>query len=203
MKGDVDLFRYVFQDRGAAKTLCLLHGTGGDEYDLLPLAEQLTDRYNFLSLRGNVITQGMNRFFGLLAPGVFDRESMQVEVKKLIRFLRAWYMTYEVSAQEMVFLGYSNGATMILATCFSEPQLFSRVVLLHGMLPYTPSLLELDHVQALVTLGEHDQMIAAAESRQVEATLEKMGAVVTVVAHAGGHEIREVELRRVKQFLEE
>lgn len=83
-------FKYIHLDQGVKKYLFLLHGTGGNETDLLPLVGKLKTKYNLVGLRGNVSEQGMLRFFSRTAPGVFDETSIKTETAKLAKFLEAW-----------------------------------------------------------------------------------------------------------------
>jgi phospholipase/carboxylesterase len=195
-------FQHIFVDNQARKTLFLLHGTGGDEHDLLPLVASLRQEYNFVGLKGNVVEQGMARFFWRSAAGVFDQESIRQETKKLAEFVRAWYQKYDLSAEETAFVGYSNGANMILATVFQFPDLLSRAVLLHSMLPFRPPQLQLHGKSFLVTYGEHDQMIPATESLKVIQTLDETGAKVEIIKHSGGHEVRPEEREALVGFLQ-
>ncbi|MDQ3008043.1 MAG: alpha/beta hydrolase [bacterium] len=194
-------FIFTHLDHQAEKILFLLHGTGGDELDLLPLVETLKDSYNIVSLRGNVSENGMNRFFARSAPGVFDQVSVQAESAKLNTFIVQWCSSHQVDTENTAYLGYSNGANMILATAFCYPELFTKAVLLHPMLPFQPTELDLSGKEFLITLGQNDQMISATESRAVVSTLHQLGAAVKTVSHEGGHEIRAIELQALQEFL--
>ena len=198
---DLNLFHHVFINNNAPKTLFLLHGTGGDENDLLPLAQNLNDSYNFVGLRGNVSEQGMPSFFTRVGPGVFDQASILQETQKLAKFIEAWYQTYQSSSANTSFLGYSNGANMILATLFNFPQLIDKAVLLHPMLPFTPKSANFTKKAFLITYGETDSMIRPSESLQVIDILKKYQATVEVFSHPGGHEIIPREVNQLEQFL--
>lgn len=199
---DFDLFEHVFIDNQVEQTLFLLHGTGGDERDLLPLTDGLGDRFNLVGLRGNVNERGMWRFFARSEPGVFDEESIRVEADKLQRFVSVWRREQGLGVEQTVFLGYSNGANMILALALLHPDALARAVVLHPMLPMdTGGDLDLSGMSFLVTYGERDRMIDPAEGRQVVKVLEEARAAVEVVSHAGGHEIRREEVEAVEVFL--
>ncbi len=196
----LSLFEHVFINHQADQTLFLLHGTGGDERDLLPLVAPWATDYNWVGLKGNVREQGMARFFARTGLGQFDQKSIQAESAKLARFLRAWYQQYQVTPSQAAFMGYSNGANMILALAFSEPELISRAVLLHPMLPFVPGDVDLAANHYLVTLGTSDPLIPSAESHQVINTLRDRGATVEVIEHPGGHEIRAAEISALESF---
>lgn len=194
----LDLFTHVFIDNQSDQTLCLLHGTGADEYDLIPVAQIVAPKYNYLSLRGNVKEQGMNRFFKRYKPGVFDQASIETETTKLAEFLQGWNQAY---SHQFTYLGYSNGANMILATGLRFPKLFHRLVIMHGMLPFQPPQIDLSHWQVLVTIGLRDQLIPASDSQTMKRTLLDLGAEVESVELSGGHELSQLELEAVKKFL--
>jgi phospholipase/carboxylesterase len=192
-------FHYVYEDRGEENTLFTFHGTGADELDLMPLTHGLA--YNVVGLRGNVSEQGMLRFFMRFPDGSFDMESIEVETQKLNQFLGAWSETYQIPVEKMAFLGYSNGANMILATLFRYPTRINKAVLLHPMLPFEPDTLDFTEKHFLVTQGKQDQMITFAEGKSVIKTLKDNGAHVETVVHEGGHEIRTEEVEAMQTFL--
>lgn len=196
------MFHFVYVDNHAFKDLFLLHGTGADERDLLPLVEHLKGLYNFVGLRGNVDEGGMLRFFRRFDLGNFDQENIRDETKKLSEFIQEWCKIHSRKVSDLAFLGYSNGANMILATVFYYPELIDKAVLLHPMLPFEPSdKLSLSDKSFLVTYGEKDQMIPASESTKVIEVLKKFGANVQIVSHNGGHEIQRNELEKFVRFL--
>ncbi len=198
---DLKLFEYVEIDRKKSKTLFLLHGTGGNEHDLFPLVENVSLQYNVVGLRGNISEGGMLRFFTRDSTGKFDQESIAKEVEKLTRFLKGWYDEHTMTAKDAVFLGYSNGANMILATLFSSPEVIDSAILLHCKLPFLPKDLDLSKKSFLVTYGVADRIIPANESKEVVAKLQEMRAKVHTVQHEGGHEIREQEVEEIEKFL--
>lgn len=194
-------FVHLRQDNGQPRTLFLLHGTGGNEADLLPLAAPLGSAYNLLGLRGNINENGMLRFFARSGPGVFDQESLGEELEKLAAFLSAWYKQYELEPDDAAFLGYSNGANMLLATLLRHPHLIRRAALLHPMMPFDEDPVDLAGGRYLVTYGESDPMIPATESRRVVSELERRGAEVLVASHPGGHQLAQAELNALYAFL--
>lgn len=194
-------FVHLRQDRDRERTLFLLHGTGGNEADLLPLAAPLGGEYNLVGLRGNVSESGMPRFFARTGPGVFDQKSLNTELEKLAEFLRAWYQEYALDPDQAAFLGYSNGANMLLATLLHHPDVIRTAALLHPMMPFEPEAAELEGGRYLVTYGERDPMIPAAESRRVVDALRALGAEVQVASHAGGHQLAQAELDALYAFL--
>ena len=181
-------FVHIFLDHGREKTLFLLHGTGGDERDLIALVEPAQAAYNFVGLRGNVLEGGLPRFFARSAPGVFDQLSIATESDKLAEFLKAWYTKHELPVEQSAFVGFSNGANMLLATLLRHPEVIQHAALLHPMQVIEPPEVDLAGKRILVTYGLGDTMLPGA-GQQVAADLEARGAQVQVFAHSGGHQI--------------
>lgn len=203
MKPDaLELFRYYYQDNGQKRTLILLHGMGGDEKDLLPLVKGLEERFNFLGLRGNVVEAGMSRFFARFSIDTFDEASIREEAIKLVQFLRAWVEKHNDHCQEVAYLGYSNGGNMIVALAMLYPELVSKAVVLHGLVPMELRAVDLFGREFLVSYGKNDMMIPARKSEKLIDTLEAMRAQVEVVVHQGGHEIQQIEVAAIRRFLE-
>ncbi|MEX2143040.1 MAG: alpha/beta hydrolase [Anaerolineales bacterium] len=194
-------FVHVFLDHAQEKTLFLLHGTGGDEGDLIPLVEPAQAAYNFVGLRGNVLEGGMPRFFARSAPGVFDQQSIATESDKLAAFVHAWYAEHKLTAEQATFVGFSNGANMLLATLWRHPEMIQSAAFLHPMQVFAPPAVDLAGRRVLVTLGLADSMIPAGEGEQVAAALQARGAQVQVFSHPGGHQITAQEQAALLDFL--
>jgi phospholipase/carboxylesterase len=194
-------FDHFFLDHGREKTLFLLHGTGGDEHDLIPLVEPAAAAYNFVGLRGNLLEGGMSRFFARSAPGVFDQDSIATESDKLADFLQAWYVEHDLSASQAALVGFSNGANMLLATLWRYPAVIQQAALLHSMQVFAPPAVDLAGKRVLVTLGLADTMIPPGESEQVAAALTARGAEVQLFMHSGGHQITAGEQAALLEFL--
>lgn len=197
----------IFEDNQAAKTLVLFHGTGGNEHDLLPLARQVAPGYNLLGLRGAVNENGLHRFFVRTALGVFDQESIRREAKVIHDFLTTWVAEHDFTFSDLIFLGFSNGANMILALAFLYPDLVHQAVVLHPMLPLVPSEQNqatkmLQNKSFLVSYGLSDPMVSPEESKKVVAILSQLGAVVEEVALPGGHQLSLTEVERIQAFLQ-
>ena len=202
MSDSLTLFHHLHIDNHLGKTLFLLHGTGADERDLLPLIAGLEGTYNIVSLLGNVREHGMARFFARNERGVFDQVSIAVESKKLSEFIVAWNSEHKLKPTDTAFLGYSNGANMILALGLTYPELVTQAVCLHPKLPFTPKNFDLSHQRYLITYGESDQMILATDTLEAMEELQKLSARVEVVSHDGGHEIWPEEVEALRKFLE-
>src|SRR3954471_5740183 len=143
-----------------ARTLLLLHGTGGNETDLLSLGADLDPSAALLSPRGKVLENGMPRFFRRLAEGVFDEEDVIRRAGELADFTLAAAKEYEFDPQSVTAVGYSNGANIAAAILLLRPEVFSRAILFRAMVPLTPARLpNLANLRALISSGKRDPII--------------------------------------------
>jgi len=171
-------------------TLLLLHGTGGDENDLLPLGQALTPGAGLLSPRGKVLENGMPRFFRRLALGVFDEQDLRFRTHELAEFLRAAAGQYSFDLENVVAVGYSNGANIAGSMLLLYPQTLRAALLLSPMLPLKPEQMpNLKSVAVFVAAGRADSIVAPENTKQLVSLLEQAGADVTEHWHQGGHEL--------------
>lgn len=196
----LDNFKYLYQDNGATKTLVLLHGTGGDEHDLLPLSKKLDLDVNILSLRGNVSENGMNRFFKRLSFGVFDEDNIRQEAEKLRMFISTYLDVHSMDSSDLLFLGYSNGANMIVSLALLHPQTVTTAALMHPMLPLQIEKSDLNQATFAVTYGKKDRMISPTETQTLITVLREKGGEVSVFSHSGGHEVTQDEILFISNF---
>lgn len=112
-------------------TLLVLHGTGGDENDLLPLGKALAPSAALLSPRGKVLENGMPRFFRRLAMGVFDEKDLKARTHELASFIRESIASYDLDSDKIIAVGYSNGANIASSVLLLYPGLLKGAVLLH------------------------------------------------------------------------
>jgi phospholipase/carboxylesterase len=183
--------------------LLLLHGTGGDEHDLLPLREHLAPDAPVLSVRGTVLENGMPRFFRRLREGVFDEDDLRARVDELAAFLAAAEARYGVAAGAWTAVGFSNGANIASALLFGRPDALTAAVLLAAMVPYRdgPPAAELGGRRVLVSNGRRDPMATAEQTATLVAQLRERGAEVTELPHDGGHGIDARLLPRMARWL--
>ena len=198
----MELFSHIRVDNAAKKTIVLFHGTGGDEKDLLIFNDELRDLYNFIGLRGNVTEHGMNRFFIRDESGVFDQDNIKIEADKLYAFTNHLIENNGILRENIFFLGYSNGANIILASIFYHPDIVQHAVLLHPMLPFAPKteLLDLKRLSCFVSLGVSDEIVSFKDSVAVISGLKSCGADVTIKEYPSGHQITREEFRDVVDF---
>lgn len=179
----------------AAPTLLLLHGTGGDENDLLPLGRQLGARGALLSPRGQVLEGGMNRWFRRLAEGVFDVEDVAGRAGQLARFVTAAAREYGFAPDRVVAVGFSNGANIAAAVLLLHPSVLRGAVLFSSMLPLEPpSRPDLPHAAVYMAQGRVDPMAPPEQAERLAQVLSDAGASVTLDWHDSGHRVGPAQL---------
>ena len=195
-------FVHRFEPDSSETTLLLLHGTGGDENDLIPLGRALAPRASLLSPRGQVLEQGMPRFFRRVAMGVFDVEDLKRRARDLGRFITRATATYQLDSDGVVAVGYSNGANIAAALLLLEPGLLRSAILLHAMVPFVPDdMPDLSGTRVLVTGGERDPMIPRDETETLASMLVQAGAEVATAWQPGGHELTSAEVAAASDWL--
>lgn len=189
------------QDNRAAPLL-LLHGTGGDEHDLLPLREHLSPGAPTLSVRGAVQENGMPRFFRRLREGVFDEDDLRARVDELAEFLGAAEDAYEVEPGSWRAVGFSNGANIASALLLRRPQALAGAALLAAMVPlHDPPEADLTGKRVAIVNGRADPMATPEHTETLAGQLRGRGAEVTVLSHHGGHTVNPQLLPQVAEFL--
>lgn len=187
---------------GDGLTLLLLHGTGGDEHDLVPLGKELLPGAALLSPRGRVLENGMPRFFRRFAEGVFDVEDLKFRTHELNDFVRAAIEQYGVRKNKIVAVGYSNGANMAAGLLLLHPHLLSGAVLFRAMVPFTPDVgPDLRRVPVFLGPGRRDPIVPRPDTERLPQMLESFGAEVEVHWHAGGHELGQDDLIAARTWL--
>ncbi|KIL47902.1 alpha/beta hydrolase [Jeotgalibacillus campisalis] len=184
-------------------TLLMLHGTGGTEQDLLGLAEYIDPEAGVLSVRGNVSENGMPRFFKRLAEGVFDLEDLAFRTEELKKFLDDASEKYEFDRQNIIAIGYSNGANIAGSLIFHYENALKSAILHHPMVPIRDKKLpELNGVHVLITAGDNDPICPPEETRDLEHLLSSAGAKTEVYWHHNGHQLTQDEASEAKQWYE-
>lgn len=184
-------------------TLVLFHGTGGNEQDLLPLAEMLSPDSSVLGIRGNVLENGMPRFFRRLAEGVFDEADLVFRTHEIKQFLDEVAEKYGFDANNLVAVGYSNGANIAGSLLFHYKDIFRAAVLLHPMVPLrNVELPSLEGVSIFIGAGTNDPLITSTETQELEGILQKAGAEVTTHWGNQGHRLSMAEAEAAKDWLQ-
>ena len=175
--------------------LLLLHGTGGDESDLLPLGEALAPGAARLSPRGKVLENGMPRFFRRLAEGVFDLEDLRRRTDELADFVSSAMAHYGLGERRPVAVGFSNGANIAAALLLLRPTILGGALLMRPMVPLVPETLpDLSGVRVQINAGQVDPLVPPPQSEALEKLLANAGAKVTTTWIAGGHALTREDL---------
>ena len=195
------IHRFIPAVQDGLPPLLLLHGTGGDENDLLPLGQELLPGAALLSPRGKVMEHGMPRFFRRLAEGVFDLEDLKVRTAELAAFIASARRAYGLPAP--VAVGFSNGANIAASLLLSQPEALSGAVLLRAMLPFEPALPpNLTAKPVLLLSGSSDQMISAASTQRLVEVLQTSGADLEYKTLPTGHGLTRNDLFLATQWLQ-
>ncbi|MCY7946898.1 alpha/beta hydrolase [Bacillus atrophaeus] len=182
-------------------TLLLLHGTGGNELDLLPLAGRIDDKASVLSVRGNVLENGMPRFFRRLAEGVFDEEDLIFRTKELNEFLDEAAEKYSFDRDNIIAIGYSNGANIAASLLFHYKNALKGAVLHHPMVPRKGiNLPDLSGKFVFIAAGTNDPICSPMESTELQSLLEKANATVELHWENNGHQLTIEEVEAAAQW---
>ena len=195
------IHRFEPGTRPAARPLLLLHGTGGNEHDLIPLGQMVAPGAPLLSPRGKVLEHGMPRFFRRLAEGVFDEDDVRARARELADFIAAARQRYGIAAPAA--LGYSNGANVAAAVMLLRPDVLAGGILLRAMVPLSNAKVgsELAGEAALIVSGARDPIAPPANAARLKAMLEQGGAHVDHHILAGGHELSQEDVVLARDWL--
>ncbi|WP_128924861.1 alpha/beta hydrolase [Bradyrhizobium guangxiense] len=186
-------------DAGSAPLL-LLHGTGGDENDLLGLGRMISPGSALLSPRGRVLEHGMPRFFRRLAEGVFDEEDVRRRADELGEFVVEARKQYGIAAP--VAVGFSNGANIAAALLLLKPDVLAGAILLRAMVPLSaPPKAELAGKPVLLLSGQADPIVPASNSAKLAALLSQAGASVTHRVLPAGHQLSQADVTIARDWI--
>ncbi|MUT66527.1 carboxylesterase [Paenibacillus sp. NEAU-GSW1] len=198
--------RHIFKQGTdpAAPVLLLLHGTGGTEHDLLSLADAISPESSVLSVRGNVLENGMPRFFRRLAEGVFDLEDLVFRTEELNTFLDTAAEERGFDRRNIVAIGYSNGANIAASLLFHYKDALRGAILHHPMVPIRGKQLpELADVPVFIGAGTNDPICRPEETEELTALLNGAGASVNVHWERFGHQLTGTEVAAAAQWYRE
>lgn len=182
-------------------TLLLLHGTGGNELDLLPIAGMIDEEASVLSVRGNVLENGMPRFFRRLAEGVFDIEDLIFRTKELNEFLDEAALKYGFDRHNVIAVGYSNGANIAASLLFHYQNALKGAILHHPMVPRKGiELPDLTGTPVFIAAGTNDPICPPTESEELQSLLEKANAKVELHWENRGHQLTLQEVEAAAQW---
>jgi phospholipase/carboxylesterase len=195
-------FVHSFVKGTGGRTLILLHGTGGDEGSLLPVANLVDGAASTLGVRGKVLENGMSRFFRRFSEGVFDVEDIKSRANELADFLEWASREYGFRLSSLTAVGYSNGANMGASLLLLRPEVIRSAVLLRPTLPLKPARLpQLSGKAAFVSAGVHDPIVPQDGTQALCDLLKEAGADVTVNWEDATHALTKQELQKVRSWL--
>jgi predicted esterase len=197
-------FIHEFVPGGSGRTLLLLHGTGGNEHDLVPLGRELDPNAALLSPRGKVLENGMPRFFRRLGEGVFDVEDLKQRTNELADFITVAAAQYNLATNEIIAVGYSNGANIAASMLLLRPEILHAAVLFRAMVPLEPAdPPDLSPVRVWIGAGNQDPIIPTSETQRLVDLLRGAGADVTIRFFNAGHGLTNGEVEAAGQWLKE
>lgn len=184
-------------------TLLMLHGTGGNENDLLPVAKQIDPLANVLSVRGNISEYGMPRFYKRKSINVFDIDNLVDETHNLCDFVRKSSITYKFDCKKVVAIGYANGANIAISVLFHYEQAFHKAILFHPMVPLRGvDLPNLKETKVFIGAGRNDKMMPDHEVEELTQMLQSANASVEVFWTDYGHQLSREEITAAKDWYE-
>jgi predicted esterase len=195
-------FIHEFAPGTSNRTLLLLHGTGGNERDLIALGRELDPRAALLSPRGKVLENGMPLFFRRIAEGVFDLEDLKNRTNELADFVAAAAQHYGFAADKVVAVGYSNGANIAASMLLLRPEILSAAILFRAMVPLVPDKQpKLSFMRVWIGAGTDDPIIPTSETKRLAELLRKAGADVTIRHFPAGHELTPDDVEAAREWL--
>lgn len=190
--------KHVINKGSDDKTLLLLHGTGGNEHDMLPLAGLIDNEANVLSVRGNVSEHGMPRFFRRIAEGLFDEEDLVNRTHELNDFITTAASENGLDREKIVAVGYSNGANIAASLMYHDKDALHAAILFHPMVPLRNiELPDLSGKKVFIGAGVNDPISPKEETEELAEALRNAGATVEIYWHQAGHSLTQDEVQQV------
>lgn len=197
--------QHYFKSGGVKQPVfILLHGTGGDEKSLFDLGFELDNKATLFGIKGNVVEQGMPRYFRRLAEGVYDEDDLRARGEELHPFIVDRSVSYGFDLDDVVLIGYSNGANIVLHLMLNYSEMYQKGVLFHPMYPVSDiPKNDLSHQRILLTSGLQDPIVPQSESKFVLDLLKEREAQVIYFDTKSGHQLLWEEVQAAKEFLGE
>jgi phospholipase/carboxylesterase len=194
-------FVHKFTSGRLPVTVLLLHGSGGDENDLLPIGTGLAPGAALLSPRGGVVQHGTCRFYSFPGPEGFDADEVATRVEELAEWLGRMSAEYSIDPARLYALGYSNGANMAAALMLLKPGVIAGACLLRSRAAVKPKQLpDLAGAPVLISAGQSDAIIPAADAEGLSRMLSEAGATVDFVLQNAGHDLTPADFSVAKQW---
>jgi phospholipase/carboxylesterase len=195
-------FIHEFVPGDSERTLLLLHGTGGNERDLIPIGRELDPTAALLSPRGKTLENGMPRFFRRLAEGVFDLDDLKKRTQELADFVASAAQHYKIDMEKLVAVGYSNGANIAASMLLLRPEMLHTAILFRAMVPLVPdNLPDLSSRRVWIGEGNQDPIVPASEAQRLVELLRSARADVTIHFFDAGHGLTSSEIEIARDWL--
>lgn len=176
--------------------LILLHGTGGNEHDLINVGRHIDSSASILGVRGNVLEGGMPRYFRRLAEGIFDEEDLFFRAQELHAFLGEALHHYAPSSKLVTVIGYSNGANIAATLMMKHEKIFDRAILFHAMVPYRNQTVQaLPNAEIFIGAGVNDPIIPKQETQELIDVFRAQQASVLEKWYSQGHQLTMEEVK--------
>jgi phospholipase/carboxylesterase len=192
-----------YDNNGRKKlTLVLLHGTGGNEEDLLFLGKEIESHASILSPRGKVLENGMPRFFRRLSEGVFDIEDLKIKTHELADFIQKCSLHYKFDLSQTIAVGFSNGANIATSMLFLRPEVIQGAILFRAMVPFIPdSLPNLLNKKILLSAGLQDPIVSRNETENLYRLFQKTNAITTLKWQPSSHNLIQEDILVAKSWI--
>ena len=201
MTADLGFIHRFVPGEESADTLLVLHGTGGNENDLIGVGQAIAPGAAILSPRGNVLENGAPRFFKRLAEGVFDPKEVRARAEELAKFIRGAAITYRLDSSRIFALGYSNGANVASTVMLIEPGVIQGSILLRPMVVYEPpEKRDLSGSSVFISAGRMDPIVPTSSVEQLAEMFRSANADVTLKWQISGHNLLPSEIREAADW---
>ncbi|MGZ5551009.1 MAG: alpha/beta hydrolase [Nitrososphaeraceae archaeon] len=191
-----------YDDRNKKLTLVLLHGTGGNEEDLIFLGKKIEPNASILSPRGKVLENGLPRFFRRLSEGVFDLEDLRIRSHELADFIQKCSLHYKFDLENTIAIGFSNGANISVSMLFLRPEVLQGAILFRAMVPFIPDPLpNLSSKKVLLSSGLEDPIVSRNETENLFRLFQKTNAIITLKWQPSSHNLIQEDILVAKPWI--
>ena len=195
------MMKYEIKLKKSKNIFIALHGTGGNEMDLINLVQEIHNDSIYIGLRGNVIENGMNRFFKRISFGVFDESNIRDETKKILKFLEHLESKYNLYDKNWNLIGYSNGANMASSLIFHSPKFFKKAFLFNPMKPFKKfDYPDLSNVKVFISSGQNDPIVKESETMELIDLYKSLNTRLKIVWTNHGHKIPYNSILKAKKW---
>jgi phospholipase/carboxylesterase len=194
------IYQFIPGENPSLPPLLLLHGTGGNENDMVPLGHAIAPGAAMLSPRGTASEAGMPRFFRRIDEGVFDRDDLDSRTDELATFVREAVKQHGLA--KPIAVGFSNGANIAWSLLLQHPEVLAGAVLMRAMLPFDPpEVPDLKGVPVLILSGASDELVPATQRDRLAKLLTDAGAAVSYQVLPTGHGLIQDDVAIVKRWI--